>query len=76
MDKTLRSVTNDGSHLEQLKQLALMLAEQMDANPEPRVIAPIARQYRETIKEIEIIEGGDDDNDDIDSIIDRRKDDR
>lgn len=74
MSNSLKSITTTGSHLEQLKQLALMLAEQMDAKPEPRVLAPIARQYRETINQINLIEGGDDDNDDIDAIITRRQD--
>lgn len=74
MVDTLKSVTTKGSHLDQLKQLALMLAEQMDANPEPRVLAPIARQYRETINQINLIEGGDDDEDDIDEIINRKND--
>lgn len=74
MSNSLKSITTSGSHLEQLKQLALMLAEQMDAKPEPRVLAPIARQYRETINQINLIEGGDDDNDDIDAIITRRQD--
>lgn len=74
MAGSLKSITSTGSHIEQLKQLALMLAEQMDANPEPRVLAPIARQYRETINQINLIEGGDDDSDEIDAIINRKAD--
>lgn len=72
---TVRTATDNGTRLEQLKTLAQVLADKLDdPDTETKSIASISREYRETIKEINIIEGGDDDNDDIDAIITRRKD--
>ena len=53
--------------LEQELHDALMVAE-------PRAIASIARQYRETIREIDELEGEDDDGDAIAAIIASRSD--
>lgn len=70
---TVRSATDSGTHLEQLKTLAQVLADKLDdVGTEAKSIASISREYRETIKEINLIEGGDDDQDDIDDIINRK----
>lgn len=53
---------------EQLKELLLVLAEQIDRKPGARDMASLARQYRETLKEIEETEGVADD-DEIGSIL-------
>lgn len=71
LDKTLREINESGSKLDKLKKLSSMLAEQMDGELEPRVIAPIARQYRETIEAIDKIEQGNEEPDEIDKIIKR-----
>ena len=55
--------------VEQLKELLLVLAEQIDSKPGARDMASLARQYRETLKEIEEIEGTQDDDDDIGKIL-------
>lgn len=65
-------VTRSGTRLEQLKQLALELAAQIDSPDDKHSMAQLARQYRETIREIEEIEGRNEDGDDIDAIIDSR----
>lgn len=57
---------------EQLKELLLVLAEQIDSKPGARDMASLARQYRETLKEIEEIEGADDNDDDIGQILAQR----
>ena len=75
--KSIKSVTRKGTQLEQLKTLALTLAENLD-DPliDPKNIASLARQYRETINQIAAIEGTDDEGDAIDEIFKRRNADR
>ena len=65
-------VTESGTRLQQLKELARVIAEWMDDCDSSRDMASLARQYRETIKEIEEI-GGADDSDGLAEIICRRK---
>jgi hypothetical protein len=48
------NVVNE-SRAEQLKELLTVLAEQIDNKPGARDMASLARQYRETLKEIEEI---------------------
>ena len=48
---------NYGDRLEKLKALAELLAEKMDEVKYIKDLSPLAKQYRETIKEIEEIEG-------------------
>ena len=55
----------DGTRLEQLKELLRILADEIDERPGARDLAQLSRQYRETLKEIEEIEGGLDDGDQI-----------
>ncbi len=54
-----------GSRVEQLRELLLILAKEIDDGPGARDMASLARQYRETLKEIEDIEGANDDTDEI-----------
>ncbi len=76
--KKMASVAKNGSRLEQLKNLARVLAQTIDdASSDPvdghKQVAQLAKQYRETIKEIEDIEGVKEDDDDIGEIIAKRK---
>lgn len=71
--KKLASATSDGSRLDQLKVLASILAKQIDSPEKNDNIAQLARQYRETIREIEEIEGADDRGDQIKEILEGRK---
>lgn len=59
------------SRLEQLKSLLQVLAEAIDEKPGARDLAQLCKQYRETIKEIEDIEGVADD-DEISNILEQR----
>ena len=65
----MASVTCDGTRLEQLRTLALVLAESIDAGGDKHSMAQLARQYRETIREIAELEGEDDDGDAIAKLI-------
>ena len=47
----------DESRLSQLKALCEILADEIDKRPGARDLAQLSRQYRETMKEIEDIEG-------------------
>lgn len=55
--------------MEQLKVLAAILARQIDNPGEKDNVSQLARQYRETIREIEEIEGVKDDGDEIAEIL-------
>lgn len=76
--KKMATVTSSGSRLEQLKNLALILAKQIDQCASDMAegakrMPQLSRQYRETIKEIEDIEGVDNDDDEIGEILSKRK---
>ena len=60
-----------GNRLEKLKDLEATLYAAMDGTS-VRELAAIARQYRETIREIEEIEGTAGDNDEIGEILAER----
>lgn len=66
---TMVDVTRDGTRLEQLRQLAVVIAAQIDDRDNNHSMAQLARQYRETIAEIAYLEG-DDAGDDLDALLD------
>ena len=70
--KKLKTATVKGTRLEQLKTLAQILAEKLD-NPEEQNTAQLAKQYRETIYEIEEIEGMNDSDDELGRILSERE---
>ena len=61
-----------GGRLEELKALKKLLAAGIDGCEDPRTLPQLARQYRDTIREIEEIEGADNDGDEIGEILTRR----
>lgn len=74
------AITRNGTRLEQLKELALVIAAEIDAESKAtnyqkeqkgsqHSMAQLARQYRETIKEISELEGDDDGVDAIAQLI-------
>ena len=67
--RKLATATRSGSRLDKLKTLAGILAKQIDHPGEKDNVASLARQFRETIREIEEIEGGTDDGDEIAEIL-------
>ena len=62
---TLGNIVGEGSRLEQLKELLSILAETIDSKPGARDLAQLAKQYRETLKEIEELERSTDTDDEI-----------
>lgn len=55
--------------VEQLKEILLILAKEIDDAPGARDMASLAKQYRETLKEIEEIEGENNGEDEIAEIL-------
>ena len=70
--KKLKTVTANGTHIEQLKALAKLLAEKLD-DPMEQNTAQLAKQYRETINDIAELEGYDDIDDELSRIISDRE---
>ena len=62
-------INSTDTRLNQLKDLAEILADKINSDPGARDLAGLAKQYRETLKEIEEIEGVDNGEDEIDSIL-------
>lgn len=69
----MKSITAKGSRIEQLKELAKVLAAAIDACINPKALPAMAKQYRETIREIEEIEGVSADGDEISEILTNRE---
>lgn len=69
---SMREVTESGTRLEQLRNLALVLASEIDTGGDGHSMAQLVRQYRETIREIAELEGDDGDIDEIAAILARR----
>ena len=65
----MTSVTCDGTRLDQLKTLAYVLAQRIDSDSESHSMAQLARQYRETIREIAELEADADGEDIISRLI-------
>lgn len=61
------------NRLDQLKELALVLASAIDTCDSMRDLAALSRQYRETIREIDVLENGEDADDEIAAIILRHR---
>ena len=59
------------TRLEKLKELEVILRQNME-DCDQKTLAALARQYRETLKEIEEIEGTTDDDDDIAKLLAQR----
>lgn len=69
----MKTVTANGSRLEQLQSLANVLAASIDSCKDCRALPALTKQYRETIREIEEIEGAKDDDDEIGKILTERE---
>ena len=69
----MQDIVNKASRLEQLKALMAVLAKAIDEEPGARDLAQLSRQYRETLQEIEDIEGAGESDDEIGEILSERK---
>lgn len=74
--KKLVTATSRGNRLDQLKTLAHELAVSLDLAYQDaesvKVMAPLAKQYRETIAEIDELEGAESTDDEISEILQER----
>ena len=70
---TSTKITNTGTRLEQLKELLEILADEINDRPGARDLAQLSKQYRETLKEIEEIEGANLDGDEIAELLSNRE---
>lgn len=61
-----------GGRLEELKNLKLVLAAAIDGYSDPKALPQLAKQYRETVREIEEIEGAVNSEDEICEILGER----
>lgn len=68
-------VSKKGNRLDQLYELRNKLATAIDGCESMRDLAALSRQYRETIYEIEEIEGRNDTDDELSEIIQSREND-
>jgi hypothetical protein len=62
-------INTDGTRIVQLRALAEILADKINEDPGARDLAQLAKQYRETLKEIEEIEGVNNGEDEIEKIL-------
>lgn len=76
MARSMVEITTNGTRLEQLKALALVIAARIDDGEDSHSMAQLSRQYRETLKEISELESDDDNSDPIAAILASRGDDR
>ena len=70
------ALSNAGDRLSELKQLAEVLSFAIDGCESMRDLAALARQYRETLREIDEIEGGESVDDGVTEIILRHRQER
>lgn len=71
--QSIADATDGFDRLEGLKALAARLAHELDSCQDQKLVAGLARQYRETMAEIDAIEGGSDADDEIAAIIVRNR---
>ena len=70
--RKLRNAARNSTRLEQLKILSVMLAEEMETDEGKENLAQLAKQYRETLKEIEEIEGATEGDDEVGELLSGR----
>lgn len=68
----LSTATRRGKRLDELETLALILAKQLEECTEVKATASLAKQYRETIREIEEIKGISNEEDELSEILSNR----
>lgn len=60
---SLQAITREGSAYDQLSELAGLLASAIDECDNPRELASLARQYRETVRAISDMSGDEEEGD-------------
>lgn len=67
--ETLSNMVGTTSRLVQLKALLEIIADEIDKRPGSRDLASLAKQYRETLREIEALENEQTEGDEISKIL-------
>lgn len=69
---SMREVNETGTRLDKLKELAEVIAGQIDKIKYAKDLPPLARQYRETLEAIALLEGDGNADDDIAALLGQR----
>ena len=69
LESVIKMINVNDSRYNQLKDLAEILADKINGDPGARDMAQLAKQYRETLKEIEELEGNDGAEDEIGKLL-------
>ena len=69
LESVIKMINVNDSRYNQLKDLAEILADKINSDPGARDMAQLAKQYRETLKEIEELEGNDGAEDEIGKLL-------
>lgn len=73
MPGSMEDATQNGGRPDQLKALARLLAQEIDGCEDCKALAQLAKQYRDTIREIEAIEGTGSNGDEIGEVLAERQ---
>ena len=68
-ESVIRMINANCDRLSQLKELRDILADEINSRPGARDLAQLAKQYRETLKEIEELEGNNVEEDEIEKLL-------
>ena len=71
--RSIVRATKKGTRLDQLQLLANRLATEIEKCDDPRLMPQLAKQYRETVKELEEAKGAGQDEDEIGEILAQRE---
>jgi hypothetical protein len=71
--RSIVRATKRGTRLDQLQLLANKLATEVEACDDPRLLPQLAKQYRETIRELDELKGMGQDDDEIGEILAKRE---
>lgn len=74
MARALTTATRDGDRAEQLQILAAKLAKAIQKCDDVKTLAGLAKQYRETIRELDELKGAENDDDAIAKVLGFRSD--
>lgn len=69
----LLSENTKAKRIDQLRELRDILADEIDQRPGARDLAALVKQYRETLAEIDLLGGAEEQDDEITEILTKRK---
>lgn len=71
--RSIVRATKKGTRLDQLQLLANRLATEIEQCDDPRLMPQLAKQYRETVRELDEAKGAGQDDDEIGEILAQRE---